>query len=92
MKAKIKKTSEIVEVTRNKHGFYVDENRVGYTLNELDFGNEENDHWQDVRERAAIAAMQGLLSNPSRAGSFKDYAVGAVACADSLIEELKKRN
>lgn len=62
MKAKIKKTGEIVDVTRNKHGFYVDENRVGYTLNDLDFGNEENEHWQDVRERAAIAAMQGTIT------------------------------
>lgn len=25
-------------------------------------GNEEDEHWQDVRERAAIAAMQGTMS------------------------------
>ena len=61
MKARIKKTGEIIDVTRNKHGFYVDENCVGYTFNELDFDIEEDEHWQDVRERTAIAAMQGIM-------------------------------
>ena len=69
----------------------------------------EDKHWQDVREQAAIAAMQGtitILSNSDR-GAFRDIVVEsfsgdkktypneiaefAVACADSLIEELKKK-
>ena len=61
---------------------------------EFDIPHEKEqtkDDWQDVRERAAIAAMQGLLTNTCRVGSFKDYIVGAVVCADTLIEELKKR-
>lgn len=62
MKARIKKAGEIVEVTRNKYGLYVDENCVGYSPNDLDFGNEEDEHWQNVRERAAIAAMQGTMN------------------------------
>ena len=93
MKARIKKTGEIVYVTRNKQGVYVDENRVGYALNDLDFGNEENEHWQDVRERAAIAAMQGVMNF---FGSI-DYnretiAKLVVEQADALIEELKKKS
>lgn len=66
-------------------------------------------HWQDVRERAAIAAMQGtitILSNSDRTafreivvegfkGDIKTYpneiSQFAVACADALIEELKKK-
>ena len=51
----------------------------------------EDEHWQDVRERAAIAALNGLLSNPSNDGSFEDFAKDAVSCADALIEELKKK-
>lgn len=90
MKARIKKTGEIIEITRNKYGRYVDGDCIEYSLENLVFDNEENEHWQDVRERAAISALQGLLSNTCRAGSFKDYAVGAVACANALIEELKK--
>ena len=92
MKAKIRKTGEIVDVTRNKHGFYVDENRVGYTLNELDFGNEENEHWQDIRERAAIAAMQGVMNFFGSIDYNRDtIAKLAVEQADALIKLLKKK-
>ena len=49
------------------------------------------DHWQDVRERAAIAALSGLLSAPNTVGSCKQFAETAVDYADALIEELKKK-
>ena len=56
--------------------------------------NTENEklHWQDVRERAAIAAMQGVMNF---FGSI-DYnretiAKLAVEQADALINELKKK-
>lgn len=91
MKARIKKTDEIIEVTRNKYGLYVDENCVGYSLNDLDFGNEEDEHWQDVRERAAIAAMQGIITNNRYNGSTNQVAETAVRYADALIAELKKK-
>lgn len=109
MKARIKKTGEVIEVARNKYGRYVDENCIEYSLESLDFGNEEDEHWTDVRERAAIAAMQGtinILSNSDRT-AFNDIVVDgfrgnkhtypyeiadfAVACADALIEQLKKK-
>ena len=69
------------------------------------------DYWQDVRERAAIAAMQGtitILSNSDRS-AFREIIIEtngfrsnkktypneiaqfAVACADALIKELKKK-
>lgn len=109
MEARIKKTGEIIEVTRNKYGLYVDENCVGYSLDDLDFGNEEDEHWQDIRERAAIAAVQGTIAmlNNSNGYAFREVVVEgykgeektypkeiaqfAVACADALIEELKKK-
>lgn len=109
MKARIKKTGEIVEVTRNKYGLYVDENCVGYSLNDLDFGNEQDEHWQEVREHAAIAAMQGTMTilGSSDRGAFREIVVEgysgtektypkeiaefAVACADALVEQLKKK-
>ena len=52
---------------------------------------EEEKHWRDVRERAAIAAMQGLLSNPSRTGSAEECAKAAIDHANTLIEKLKKK-
>ena len=52
----------------------------------------EEEHWQDVRERAAIAAMQGVMNF---FGSI-DYNIDTIARlaveqADALIEELKKK-
>lgn len=109
MKARIRKTGEVIEVARNKYGRYVDENCIEYNLESLEFDNEEDEYWQDVRERAAIAAMQGtinILSNSDRT-AFNDIVVDgfrgnkhtypyeiadfAVACADALIEQLKKK-
>lgn len=67
----------------------------------------EEIHWQDIRERAAIAAMQGTINILTDRNTFQEVAVEgfrgdmktfpneiaefAVACADSLIEELKKK-
>lgn len=50
----------------------------------------EDEHWQEVRERAAIAAIQGVLSNPNKNGSPKEIAEFAVSCADALVEQLTK--
>lgn len=52
----------------------------------------DENHWRDVRERAAIAAMQGMLSNPAMCLADGDtYPKVAVRYADALIEELKKK-
>ena len=55
----------------------------------------EDEHWQDVRERVAIAAMEGMLSCGEGAFSYQgrtdDIAKAAVDYADSLIIELKKK-
>lgn len=94
MKAKIRKTGETIEVTRNKCGAYVDENCVGYNLKDLVFEHEEDAHWQDVTERAAIAALQGLLANPHSCygdGTIKEDIVSkAMFCAYELVNKLKE--
>lgn len=103
MKARIKKTGEIVEVicyggsplSRSDaldYVNYIDSQGVEHTepnhLNYYwdfepiywDFEPMEtatNEHWQDVRERAAIAAMQGtitILSSSDRT-AFRDIVV-----------------
>lgn len=128
MKARIKKTGEIVDVItynqcstiRSSQDFvsYIDSKGVEHDRESLnyywDFESIEadvinNEHWNDVRERAAIAAMQGtitMLSSNDRytfryvvAGGFRgdkhaypnEIAEFAVACANALIEELKKK-
>lgn len=52
------------------------------------------DHWQDLRERAAIAAMQGVLSEPLIEGvnpnpSVEEVTDLAVKLADALVKILK---
>ena len=55
------------------------------------------DHWQDMRERAAIAAMQGMLANPELMENTewdgRDYRwkieQQAVLYANALVEQLK---
>lgn len=57
----------------------------------------KDEHWQEVRERAAIAAMQGMLANPELIeymdDGSKDYKLKiekrALTYADALIDELK---
>ncbi len=54
----------------------------------------EDKHWQDVRERAAIATMQAILSNPNckiRSESIDVIPKNAVLFADALIEQLKEK-
>jgi hypothetical protein len=108
MKAKIRKTGEIVDVIcfnncstiRNSLDYvsYIDPKGVEHDREMLNFywdfepiETTTNEHWQDVRERAAIAAMQGLLSNARKTGSGKEYVEAAIEYANTLVEELKKK-
>lgn len=72
---------------------------IGEKLNYYwDFEPIEEDiaHWQDVRERAAIAALQGLLANPELVWHNTDceekvcIVSRAIRYADELVEKLKK--
>lgn len=64
----------------------------GYILiKDVEFEQEQeptSDHWQDVRERAAIAAMQGLLSD-GRQVNVSHVIKYSIICADELIKKLK---
>ena len=107
MKARIKETGEIVDIisyndisatcTSKKYIVsYIDSQGVEHgregTDYHLDFEPiDKLTHWQDVRERAAIAAMQGIISNNRYNGSTNMIAELAVRYANALIEELKKK-
>lgn len=60
------------------------------------YENPLQDYWQDVRERAAIAAMQGILANASLIDAGYNYrlcvAKDAVVYADALVKQLKEHN
>lgn len=115
MKAKIKKTGEIVNlaeyatITLEQCDSWGNPIELKPEEVELIQEQTEDEHWQDVKERAAIAAMQGtvtILSNSDRTAfretvvkGFRGYsktypneiAEFAIACADSLIAQLKKK-
>lgn len=71
---------------------HTERNHLNYYLDFEPIDTTAYEHWQDVRERAAIAAMQGMLSNPAMCLADGDtYPKVAVRYADALIEELKKK-
>ena len=112
MKAKIRKTGEIVDVicyggspNRRSDALdyvnYIDSQGVEHIeSNHLnyywDFEPIETTNWQEVRERAAIAALQGLSANPSliyNSGEEKiNFVKRAIRYADELIAILKRNN
>lgn len=99
MKVKIKKTGEIVNlasyatITLEQCDSWG--NPMELKPEDVEFIQEqtEDEHWQDVRERAAIAAMRGMLSCGEGAFSYQgvtdEIAKVAVDYAESLIEQLK---
>ena len=102
MKARIKKTGEIVNISEDATielemcDDYGDHICLAPEDIELIQEQTEDEHWQDVRERAAIAAMQGILCSPIVEGvdpnpSQKRVAEMAVMQANLLIEHLKEK-
>ena len=90
MKARRKGTNEPfmkIELVTFAGSTY-DDDLYNVTVKDLEF--EHSDHWQDLRERVAIAAMQGVMNF---FGSL-DYdretiAELAVKQADALVKKLK---
>lgn len=72
-------------------------------LKTYDQVNEEK-HWQDVKERTAIAAMQGLLSNhiygdnvarkskENNIETTNEIVADAVNIADALVKQLQEKD
>ena len=112
MKAKIRKTGEIVDVicynqystirSNQDYVSYIDSKGEEHDRESLNYywdfepietiTEVDNKHWQDVRERAAIAAMQGVMNFFGSIDYNKDtIAKLAVEQADALIEQLNKK-
>ena len=97
MKAKIRKTGEIVNITEYAKIALEQCDSWGNPIEmkpediELIQEQTEDEHWQDVRERAAIAAMQGVMAFFGSIDYNRDtIARLAVKQADVLIAELRK--
>jgi len=96
MKARIKKTGEIIgiadyaTITLDAHDSWGNPIEMKPEDIELIQEQTEDEHWQDVRERAAIAAMQGVMNFFGSIDYNRDtIAKLAVEQADALIDILK---
>jgi hypothetical protein len=91
MKARLNGTNNpFVEI---KEVSLADKPYVVYDASRIEFEQEKtqqeptSDHWQDLRERAAIAAMQGFIAH---GWDDSEYIVKrSIRVADALVEKLK---
>ena len=94
MKARIKGTNNpFVEITEVS---LADKPYVVYSADRIEFEQQQEptvDHWQDVRERTAIAAIQAFCSAPvnkvTETMTIDDATKFAIEIADALVEKLK---
>ncbi len=114
MKAKIRKTGEIVDIIYYYNNFntirssqdfvsYIDSNGIEHDRESLNYywdfesiddtQDKDLQYWQDVRERAAIAAMQGVMNFFGSIDYNKEtIAKLAIEQADELVKQLKDMN
>lgn len=59
-------------------------------VEDIDSFIDNNIDWEQVRIQAAIAAMQGILSNSTNDDTIENYVNVSIKLSDALIEELKK--
>lgn len=101
MKARIRKTGEIINLAEyakieldvcDSFGNPIElkPEDIVELIPDVKEDNSPNTDWNQVRIQAAIAAMQGWISNPNSDMYNWEIAACAVKHADALIEELKK--
>ena len=99
MKARIKATGEIVEVTRivDRYVMTHHPHTITFEKDELDFDIEDDpDYWEKLLHQYAGMAMQGLMTILPNIGGIegrtpKDEIVDiAIETAHALVEKMKK--
>ena len=93
MKARVIATGKIVDVVDNGNYYDTIDNKERYYGHELDF-NDTADYWTRLEHQAAIAAMQGILSNHNLYGSviqMTQVSRVAIDYAQELVEKIKEK-
>lgn len=102
MKARVKATGEIVEISEDCSYVYAEHFDKSYNINELEFLDvkeksfpKDEDYWTRLEHQAAIAAMQGLVTRGEVLGSSvqeiaRDIAEISCEVAHALVEKYKK--
>ena len=95
MKARIKATGEIVDIA--EYSTIYAENHINcFYPDELEILDNSEDYWTRLEHQAAIAAMQGLMSNikqitPNMGRTYCDEIVGiSASTAHALVEKMKE--
>ena len=99
MKARIKATGEIVEVTRivDRYVMTHHPHAITFEKDELDFDIEDDpDYWTRLEHQAAIAAMQGKMAHGDNFGNSREDVCNKIAdfcidVANALIKKLKEK-
>lgn len=102
MKARVKATGEIIEISEDCSYVYAEHFDKSYNINELKFLDvkeksfpRDEDYWTRLEHQAAIAAMQGLVIRGevrglSVQGIARDIAELSCEIAHALVEKMKE--
>ena len=107
MKARVKGTTDIIDVEFNKdalnacyppyhdkeHDMFYQPEQLEWVDNEV---NAEPDYWTRLEHQYAGMAMQGMLANANhylweRKQNYKSLVANAAELAHALVEKLKKK-
>lgn len=98
LKARIKATGEIIEVSQGIYSpyQYVGDNGAIYTEEEIEILQEvldsTIDYWTRLEHQAAIAAMGGMCGNTKYNDyAWVDMAKFAIKAAHALVQKMKEK-
>lgn len=97
MKARIKATGDIIEISENCSYLYAENYDKSYNLNELEFidikeksfPKDESDYWEKLKHQYAGMFLQGIII---RKAFDKDYVEDAYKYATALVNKLKEES
>ena len=100
MKARVKATGDIIEISEDCSYLYAEHYDKSYNLDQLEFLDvkeksfpKDEDYWTRLEHQAAIAAMQGMIIHYGALDECGDLSILASSCvnlAHVLVEKYKK--
>ena len=95
MKARIKATGEIVEVTRivDRYVMTHHPHTITFEKDELDFDIEDDpDYWTRLEHTYVGVFMKSLLDNFDGTATMEQLSDDAIALAHALVEKMKNQS
>lgn len=95
MKARVKETGDIIEISEDCSYIYAENYDKAYDLNELEFldvkekslPKDEPDYWEKLKHQYAGKFLQGMIIGKP---FTRDYVEDAYKCATALVNRLKE--